>query len=378
MKIKKGIVTLSIAVMITITTTQAFATPADASRESTYQQLQSSRREANVVNQQILQINGKVNQAEEELHKVTEELEELNEEIELNEENLVAAERNLAEKTDEFNKRLRKMYKNGNTGYMELLLSSQDISDLLSRNQMLQQIASYDRELVSFIKEHRDFIEEKKNELETQRDSVEDKRNEIETRKAELEEANIEKQALLGRLQMDIATFESRYNQLVNASRATDGSTSNSQDSSGSRGNTSRGTTNEAVESPTPAPQAPPASNSSIGSRIVAEAMKYRGYRYVYGGTSPSGFDCSGFTSYVYRQVGISLPRTSGGQGSVGRSVSRANIQPGDILAYPGHVGIYIGNGNMIHASNPTRGVVIDNVFSGYYSGRLISIRRAY
>lgn len=122
----------------------------------------------------------------------------------------------------------------------------------------------------------------------------------------------------------------------------------------------------------------PPAPTVSKGDQIAATAKKFLGNRYVAGGTSPSGFDCSGFTTYVFRQHGISLPRTSGAQRGVGQSVSRANIQPGDILAYSGHVGIYIGNGQMIHASNPTRGVVIDNVFSGYYSGRLLSIRRAY
>ena len=137
MGIKKGTVTLLATVILSLTMTQAFATPAD-----TYQELQSSRREANQVNEEIRQIAVKVIKAEDELSKVSEELDQLNEEIELNIENLEAAEKNLAEKTQEFNQRLREMYKNGNIGYMEVLLTAQNLSDLLSRNNMLQQIAN--------------------------------------------------------------------------------------------------------------------------------------------------------------------------------------------------------------------------------------------
>jgi cell wall-associated NlpC family hydrolase len=86
------------------------------------------------------------------------------------------------------------------------------------------------------------------------------------------------------------------------------------------------------------------------GGSILAIAARYVGTPYRYGGTTPAGFDCSGFTSYVYRQVGISLPRTSGAQASGGRQVSRSEARPGD-LVYPasgGHIGIYAG-GNMMY-----------------------------
>ena len=119
---------------------------------------------------------------------------------------------------------------------------------------------------------------------------------------------------------------------------------------------------------------------SSKGSSIVATARKYLGYKYVYGGTSPStGFDCSGFTSYVYRQHGISLNRTAAGQYSNGTYVSRANLQPGDLVMFGSpinHVAIYIGGGQIIHASTPSTGVRIDSLNSGYYSRNYTGARR--
>ncbi|WP_123920122.1 C40 family peptidase [Georgenia muralis] len=107
-----------------------------------------------------------------------------------------------------------------------------------------------------------------------------------------------------------------------------------------------------AEAAPTPAP-APVAAASGVGQQIVNIARQYVGVPYVWGGATPAGFDCSGFIQYVFAQVGISLPRTSSAQGSVGYRVSAAEARPGDIIWGPGHSGIYTGNGQHIAARNP-------------------------
>ena len=124
-------------------------------------------------------------------------------------------------------------------------------------------------------------------------------------------------------------------------------------------------------------------SGSSSGAAVVAKAKSYIGYKYVYGGSSPStGFDCSGFTSYIYKQFGVSLNRTAAGQYSNGKAVSRANLQPGDLVMFGksgiNHVGIYIGGGMIVHAENKTTGVTTDTINSGYYNNNYVGARRIF
>lgn len=104
-------------------------------------------------------------------------------------------------------------------------------------------------------------------------------------------------------------------------------------------------------------------SNASLGQQIASYAQQFVGNPYVYGGTSlTNGADCSGFVQSVYKNYGISLPRTSGEQGASGRAVgSLSEAQPGDLLWYSGHIAIYIGNGQIVHASTSKTGIIISN-----------------
>lgn len=121
----------------------------------------------------------------------------------------------------------------------------------------------------------------------------------------------------------------------------------------------------------------------STGEQIAATAQNYLGYRYVYGGMSENGFDCSGFVNYVYKLYGYSMSRVAQDiYWNDGIYVDKADLQPGDLVffgwsAYSiGHVGMYIGDGNFIHASSSTTGVIITALDSSYYANRFVGAKR--
>lgn len=121
---------------------------------------------------------------------------------------------------------------------------------------------------------------------------------------------------------------------------------------------------------------------TGAGSNVVRTAQNYLGARYRYGGSSRGGFDCSGFTRYIYAQHGVNLPHNSAAQFQRGTSVAKSDLQAGDLVFFSrggraiGHVGIYIGNGRFIHASNPQGGVKIDSLASGSYARQYKGARR--
>lgn len=141
--------------------------------------------------------------------------------------------------------------------------------------------------------------------------------------------------------------------------------------------NTSANTsTNNKATTPIPSNSA----STGKGNSVVAYAKQFLGCKYVYGGTTPKGFDCSGFTQYVYKHFGVNLNRTAAAQYSNGISVT--NLQAGDLIMFGksgiNHVGIYIGGNTFIHAANKSRGVTTDTLSSGYYKNNYVGARRIF
>jgi len=120
------------------------------------------------------------------------------------------------------------------------------------------------------------------------------------------------------------------------------------------------------------------------GGQVADLALNYVGAPYRWGGISPSGFDCSGFVLFVYSQFGVDLPHNEIGQLNSGPSVPASDLQPGDIVVFANtyraglsHTGIYIGNGQFVHAADEQHGVLVSNLWDSYWGPRLVGAARA-
>lgn len=121
--------------------------------------------------------------------------------------------------------------------------------------------------------------------------------------------------------------------------------------------------------------------SDSNNSEVVTYAFNFLGAPYVWGATGPRAFDCSGFVMYVYSKFGVGLPHYTGAQINCGQAVSKGNLKAGDLVFFNtygsvSHVGMYVGNGDFIHAGSSRTGVIVSNMNTGYYSGKYAGARR--
>jgi len=119
--------------------------------------------------------------------------------------------------------------------------------------------------------------------------------------------------------------------------------------------------------------------------QLLIDAKYFKGGKYVWGGTTPKGFDCSGYVQYLYKKHKVHLPRTAWAQSKKGKNVNKQDLKKGDLLFFltdkkrgipVTHVGIYLGAGKFIHAASKKKGIIISPIYSGYYAGKFVSAKR--
>lgn len=260
-----------------------------------------------------------------------------NKEIKIVEGEIKKSEDNIKSQQTLFNERVRAMYISGSDSYINVLLQSDGLSDLIARVESVKKIITFDQKVMS--------------ELKVQKDAIAQKREEIKAQNAKIVAIKAENEKTLASLNKDKSDMDKLLSSIKVYAYVGEGNSSAVSAAQNQISQIRNGTQ-------TYDPSRGAASFSS--NAVVAYASNFLGTPYQYGGNGPSTFDCSGFTCYVFRHFGIGLPRTAAGQQGVGVAVSSANLQPGDLVFFGSpahHVGIYVGNGCYIHA--PRTGDVV-------------------
>ena len=291
---------------------------------------------------------------------------------------------------DAMKKRIVYMYENGDDSYIEALVGATDFSDLLNRLEYAQQIYDYDRNLLTQYQETVQQVADLKSQVETEKAELEEVQQSYQEQQASYESMIAEKQSQMSDFDTQLASAQSlaaqykatvdEQNEIIRqeqAAAAAAAAPNNNKGNNTTTANNNNGS-NTGGDSTTGGSTGggglnPPFSTSVSGSDVVSYACQFIGNPYVWGGESlTNGADCSGFIKSVYANFGISLPHSSVALQRAGSEVSYENAQPGDIVCYAGHVAIYMGGGQIVHASSPSTGI---KTGSATYRS-IISVRR--
>jgi peptidoglycan DL-endopeptidase CwlO len=334
----------------------------------------AKRAEAQSVLNQIQGLDANLSHAVEAYNLANEKLAKIQNDLRENRRELKLAQRNLGRAQTALELRLVQLYTAGGDGTgLEVLIGATSIEDLIERLDTSTRVSDQSAQVLREVKAYRVDVRTRRARLKHAR--VEQARLVAEraSQKASIEGQLAERQRLLGSIRSEIGRLQAaeraQQARLAAEARARLSSPQTGMEvlaaSTGSLGSGGGGTD--------PIPVAPP---SRYGG-VVGIAMQYLGTPYVYGGSSPSGFDCSGFVMYVYAKVGVSLPHNAAAQYGYGTPVDRSQLQPGDLVFFNGlgHNGMYIGGGQFIHSPH-TGDVVKISSMSGWYSSTYVGARR--
>ena len=399
-------------------------------REEAQRQQDEQRRQLSGISGQISSLEGNADEVAGEIEEmdaalvetiasveiIEEEIEEKEEQIEITTQEYEQAKATEEAQYEAMKLRIRFMYEKGDATYLQLILESHSIGEMMNKADYISQLYEYDRKMLQAYQEAREATLAIKEQLEDERSELEAQQHELEEEKESLEimlaekqrvydnyevqiaqarqeaaiyKANIKKQneairkleseaadkqsqieearrleeearkaqelALQRQAEMEAAQREASQNDSEDS--GADSSENSSSSSSGSSQSDSGSSSSSGYASASSY-----SGSGGKGQQIANYACQFIGNPYVPGGTSlTQGADCSGFVWRVYQDFGYSVPRTSYSLRSSGSGVSYSEAQPGDVICYAGHVGIYIGNGQIVHASTQRSGIKITN-----------------
>jgi cell wall-associated NlpC family hydrolase len=344
--------------------------------------IQSKREQAQAIIAQLHELDSSLSVTIEAYNYANVELDRIDGELDVNARHLAAARKSLNRAQARIAERLRDLYVNGDgDSTLEVLLGSQSLDDIIARLDAIERVSSQDTRILGEVKQYRREVQTRRGELKDARVEQAEVVADRAAQKASIEAQLAERQQLYASVKEEIQQMEEaerrRQAQLAAEAEA--------------RLEAQRLAAQQAAQAPALAatatysppaeevaiPAAPPP-DGSLASQVIAIAMQYLGTPYVWGGASPGGFDCSGLTSYAYAQIGVSLPHHAASQFNYGSAVSRDDLQPADLVFFNGlgHMGMYIGGGQFIHAPHTGDVVKISSIYDSWYASTWVGARR--
>lgn len=396
MRVKGTCILLTVLLIFSVVAPVQATTISDAKNEK-----KKTEGNLNAVNNQIDSLEGQKAALANEVEEMDSQLVDIltsisicQEEIATKEKEIQQAKENLAdaivreeEQDEAMKKRIKFMYEQGDSAYLQLLLESKSIADLITKAQYVEKVYAYDKELLDEYKDTKETVKTLKENLEEEEADLLASNYELEQEQAALETTIAEKKNTIKNFDSKLAsakkqaeTYKSQLKEqtakikkleeekqkekeaieaqlAAQAKKPAKGTPAASNPDNYTAPQNGQAADDGYTKEETPSTPADPG-DSSMGQQIASYACQFVGNPYKAGGTSlTDGADCSGFVQSVYRHFGYVLPRDSTSQRSAGRAVDYANAQPGDIICYAGHVAIYLGNGQIVHASSERTGI---------------------